>query len=195
MLDIVDRPGCITRDAMRDLFEGAVKQTPAFAGNTPLDVLMVNGKARYMDPDTDTMWLGFAIGMRCAERVQRSAQVMDSDQVGAALEAGQAGDSTALDGAFAAITPTADNRHLWQNVEEKFERQPGHLFIGLDFMPVSESLPDDNSLVFMLLSPSEDEPMLLGYHENGFWFFADGMVVGSPYTVTHWSDMPEVGND
>ena len=73
--------------------------------------------------------------------------------------------------------------------------QAGHVFVGLDFLPVEEGLPDDNALVFMLLSPSEDEPMLLGYHEAGFWFFADGMVVGSPYTVTHWTDMPEVNHE
>ena len=48
--------------------------------------------------------------------------------------------------------------------------------------------------VWMLLAPRDHEPILLGYHEAGFWFFSDGMVVGSPYTVTHWTDMPEVNH-
>lgn len=36
--------------------------------------MMVNGKfSHYADPDTDTMWLGFALGMRCQERLNRVA--------------------------------------------------------------------------------------------------------------------------
>ena len=136
----------------------------------------------------------------------------DSDQVGAMLAAGPAADPTEPGvsscfcckghGGYMAEEPDGADIFIECHVccgegtitatPRPVEGQPGHVFVGLDFLPVEEGLPDDNALVFMLLSPSEDEPMLLGYHEAGFWFFADGMVVGSPYTVTHWTDMPEV---
>lgn len=73
MLRITDRPGCITVKLMRHYFEGAIQQTAAFMDNTPLGVVEVNGEfSHYMDPDTDTMWLGFALGMRCAERIEKA---------------------------------------------------------------------------------------------------------------------------
>jgi hypothetical protein len=41
---------------------------------TPLGIVEVNGEfSHYMNPETDTFWLGFALGMRCAERVQKAA--------------------------------------------------------------------------------------------------------------------------
>lgn len=73
MIDIKDRPGCITKAEMRVLFEKAITSSPAFANNTPLGIVTVNGEFAYFgDPDTDTMWLGFALGMRCAERLQKA---------------------------------------------------------------------------------------------------------------------------
>ena len=72
MLDIEDRPGCMPKAVMRKLFEHAVKSTPAIAGNTPLGVVTINGEfSHFANPETDTMWLGFALGMRCAERLQQ----------------------------------------------------------------------------------------------------------------------------
>lgn len=74
MLNIKDRPGCITVDTMRQYFEKSVRDTPALAANTPLDCMEMNGVfSHYTDPDTDTMWLGFALGMRCQERVTKAA--------------------------------------------------------------------------------------------------------------------------
>lgn len=73
MLNVKDHPGCITVETMRAYFEDAVKKTPAFAANTPLGVITINDRfSHYANPDTDTMWLGFAIGMRCAERVEKA---------------------------------------------------------------------------------------------------------------------------
>lgn len=55
--------------AMRRLFEKAIRDTPQFRDSTPLGIMEVNGVFHaYMDPDTDTMWLGFAIGLRMAQR-------------------------------------------------------------------------------------------------------------------------------
>lgn len=70
MLDIVDKPGCISKAVMRGYFERVVKDTPAFKDTTPLGQIVVNGEfSYYADRDTDTLWLGFAMGMRCYERV------------------------------------------------------------------------------------------------------------------------------
>lgn len=70
MLTIKDKPGCITTDEMRRHFEAAINGTPTLKANTPLGSLSFNGKfSRYANADTDTMWLGFAIGMRAAERI------------------------------------------------------------------------------------------------------------------------------
>lgn len=73
MFDINDRPGCITKAEMRVLFEKVITSTPAFAGNTPLDIVTINGEfSHFANAETDTMWLGFALGMRCAERRQKA---------------------------------------------------------------------------------------------------------------------------
>ncbi len=73
MLDIKDKPGVISKDVMRLYFERMVNNIQALKASTPLDVMTVNGKfSHYMDPDTDTMWLGFALGMRCAERISNA---------------------------------------------------------------------------------------------------------------------------
>lgn len=69
-----EQEGFMPFDTMREHFERTIKDTPMFASNTPLGPITVNGKfTRYMDPDTDTMWLGFALGVRCAERLARKA--------------------------------------------------------------------------------------------------------------------------
>ena len=44
--------------------------------NTPLGIIEVNGAFHhYADRDTDTMWLGFALGMRAAERVAQATAI------------------------------------------------------------------------------------------------------------------------
>ncbi len=71
MLNIKDKPGCITKAEMRSYFEKAITDTPLLRDKTPLGVMEVNGEfSHYMDADTDTMWLGFALGMRVAERLR-----------------------------------------------------------------------------------------------------------------------------
>lgn len=73
MLDIVDKPGAISKKLMRQHFEGAINNTPSLKAKTPLGVLEINGEfSHYVDGDTDTMWLGFALGMRCSERLQEA---------------------------------------------------------------------------------------------------------------------------
>ncbi len=70
-----DRPGCITVAQMRTYFEQAINGTPRFKDNTPLGIMEVNGEfSHYMNPETDTMWIGFAIGTRFAERRQHAIE-------------------------------------------------------------------------------------------------------------------------
>lgn len=70
MLTIKDKPGRITVAEMRSYFEGAINNTPALKANTPLGAMEINDTfSHYLDSDTDTMWIGFALGMRCAERI------------------------------------------------------------------------------------------------------------------------------
>ena len=69
-MDIVDRAGAPTKEYMRKYFEAMVTQTESLRKSTPLDISKSNGKFKhYADPDSDTMWLGFALGMRCAARI------------------------------------------------------------------------------------------------------------------------------
>lgn len=75
MLKIIDRPGVMPVETMRALFERAVRQTAVFEKNTPLGIMEINGAfSCYMNPETDTMWLGFALGMRTAERLAKAAK-------------------------------------------------------------------------------------------------------------------------
>lgn len=59
----------IERESIRSIFEEVVKKSPLLSKNTPLGIMEINGEfSHYMDPDTDTMWIGFAMGMRAAEK-------------------------------------------------------------------------------------------------------------------------------
>lgn len=70
MFTIKDKPGTISVSRMNAAFEKVIADTSAFSANTPLDAVTINGKfSHYMNSDTDTMWLGFALGMRAAERL------------------------------------------------------------------------------------------------------------------------------
>lgn len=65
---MIDRDGVIPVAVMRSYFEGAMRQTPHFK-TQPLGIMEINGQfSHYMNAETDTLWIGFAIGMRCAER-------------------------------------------------------------------------------------------------------------------------------
>ena len=72
-LKIIDRPGVIPVEKMRGFFEASINGTSSFKKNTPLGIMEINGKfSHYMDADTDTMWLGFALGLRFAERAAKA---------------------------------------------------------------------------------------------------------------------------
>jgi hypothetical protein len=73
MLTIKDRDGVLPVSTMKLMFEQTINQTAALKRNTGLGTFEINGEfSHYVEPDTDTMWLGFALGMRCAERLLRA---------------------------------------------------------------------------------------------------------------------------
>lgn len=76
MLDVKDRLGCITKAEMREYFEQIIADTPVFK-DTPLGIMEVNGEFKYYtNSTTDTMWLGFALGMRIAERLKCNRETL-----------------------------------------------------------------------------------------------------------------------
>jgi hypothetical protein len=53
---------------IRVIFENYIKNSKRFKDNTPLETMEINGVFHhYMNPDTDTMWIGFALGYTHAE--------------------------------------------------------------------------------------------------------------------------------
>lgn len=78
MLVIKDRPGFSTQKLMRHYFEGAVKQTEALAKNVHLDCkVAADGSVEYAHEMTQALWVGWALGMRCAERIEREQRAQD----------------------------------------------------------------------------------------------------------------------
>lgn len=67
-LGIVDYPGVIPIAEMRQHFEAVVRSTESLSKRLSLEML----GDHYATRETDTVWKGFAIGMRCAERIARA---------------------------------------------------------------------------------------------------------------------------
>lgn len=59
---ITDRPGIISAEAIRTLFERAAVES---RWNLPMEW---SGQY-YLDRETHARWIGFALGMRCADRM------------------------------------------------------------------------------------------------------------------------------
>jgi hypothetical protein len=57
------------------------------------------------------------------------------------------------------------------------------------WIPASAKLPDDEMTV-MVYHPTLNEPVWLGYHNQGFWYTPSGEPLPEN-TVTHWAEMPE----
>lgn len=63
-----DRPQTPS-DVYRAKFEAAVRGDPNLSGNTPLNALIIQGVfVQYMDADTDTLFIGFVMGLRFGHR-------------------------------------------------------------------------------------------------------------------------------
>lgn len=81
MLDIKDLPGRTTKADMRPLFEKAILQSP-LAKTTHLGVMEINGQfSHYMDPDTDTLWIGFCLGYRTFEKSTREVETINAEML------------------------------------------------------------------------------------------------------------------
>lgn len=71
-LAIRDREGVLPVSIMRDYFERAMRDTEQFR-DQPLEIQSGNQFA-YESEETDILWTGFALGMRCAERIQKARE-------------------------------------------------------------------------------------------------------------------------
>ncbi len=84
-LVIRDREGCLSVAAMQRLFEQSVRQTEALQRQFTLHHV-VSGKEfiEYASYKTQAAWIGFAIGMRCLQRIAKTpnagVQEVDRDE-------------------------------------------------------------------------------------------------------------------
>ena len=59
------------RNYVRRLFEEAIANS-IYRNNTPMGIMWVNDEFdHYMDPDTDTLWIGFVLGVQAAEKLNQ----------------------------------------------------------------------------------------------------------------------------
>jgi hypothetical protein len=66
-LPVEQRDQLCSVESLRQTFEDYIKSSDRWKDNTPLGVMTINGRFdHYMDANTDTMWIGFAIGYRVA---------------------------------------------------------------------------------------------------------------------------------
>jgi len=64
----------ITTEELRANFEEAVASSEKLKASTPLGIMEINGKFHhYMNPDTDTLWIGFAAGMKWSKILSERA--------------------------------------------------------------------------------------------------------------------------
>ncbi|MDB6080542.1 MAG: hypothetical protein JWO82_4289 [Akkermansiaceae bacterium] len=70
---IVDKPGAIWVATMVRIFENCIRGTPIFAKRLKLERRQeaADQFAGYTDDETDILWTGFAIGLRCAQRFEK----------------------------------------------------------------------------------------------------------------------------
>lgn len=66
------------------------------------------------------------------------------------------------------------------------ELRDGHRSPALDWTPVGDRLPDDDTTVMIALT-DDDEPVWMGWHDGEGWHVAEG----APADVTHWKPIPE----
>ncbi len=73
MLYIKDRADTISKADMQRAFEASVNNTPTLKHATQIEsAVTTDGVIDYYgDETTNTLWAGFALGMRCAERLAK----------------------------------------------------------------------------------------------------------------------------
>lgn len=74
-IKIQDGPGKMAVADMRPLFERSIEDTPLLSKTFKLGFAANKSSmefVHYLSPETDAAWVGFALGMRCAERLVRA---------------------------------------------------------------------------------------------------------------------------
>lgn len=86
-LEMVDRPGVFPLEEMRKLFESSVRGTAAFSARLDLRPSESGGRfTGYGEAFTHALWLGFATGLRCFERMEKMGAVMVRSDGGIGLK-------------------------------------------------------------------------------------------------------------
>lgn len=71
MIDGVANPMKERRERVRRLFEETITRSK-YRDSTPLGAMTINDEfSHYMDPDTDTLWIGFVLGVEAAEELNQ----------------------------------------------------------------------------------------------------------------------------
>jgi hypothetical protein len=67
---VLDYEGAVPTSAMRTLFERVIHETSQFRDALDITPEMKGGQFDgYKDEDTNMLWVGFAIGVRCSARI------------------------------------------------------------------------------------------------------------------------------
>lgn len=72
---LADYEGVVPSDQIRMFFEHLINMTPKLAGTVCLDRIEIAGVEEYADEATRTLFFGFGMGMRCAERIAKTHEV------------------------------------------------------------------------------------------------------------------------
>lgn len=67
---IADYEGVIPVARIKEIFEQIVNETPTMRRS----IILAVWQDQYADPTTQSMFAGFAIGLRCAERFNKAGQ-------------------------------------------------------------------------------------------------------------------------
>lgn len=74
-------------EKMRESFEACIHSSDKFKDNTPLGVATINGEFHhYMEPDTDTMWIGFGLGYRSHFKASHARLLAQNEMLRKALK-------------------------------------------------------------------------------------------------------------
>ncbi len=79
---VTDRKDFVSRRVLRDRFETFISASPDLKKCVDLGAMKINREfAYYMNDETEAMWLGFAFGMRSAERMLARGDDPRSEEV------------------------------------------------------------------------------------------------------------------
>lgn len=76
LLGIRDYPGVFPSDTCRWYFETIINETPSLLGKLSLGTRARDGVEEYVSDATQNAFVGFALGLRCAERIEKTGRML-----------------------------------------------------------------------------------------------------------------------